>query len=70
MIRAPEDDDDVEYVPVPMGRAMRAWLVEVANGCHRAHPADVASAMLRDLMLDDMSEHCGDASPKSTPTIN
>lgn len=56
MIRAP-DDDEVEYVPIPMNRAMRAWLVEVANACHQCHPADIASAILRDVMVDDMSEH-------------
>ena len=67
MIQA--EDDEVEYVPIPMTRAMRAWLCAVADGCHAAHPADVASAILRDVMLDDMTEHA-DPGVAETPNHN
>lgn len=66
MIR--DDDDDVEYVPVPMTRDLRAWLVEVANGCHQ-NPAVVAAAVLRDVMADDVVEH-GHADEPPTQALN
>jgi hypothetical protein len=49
-------DDEVEFVPIPLDRETRARLVAVSNESGR-HPVEVAGAMLRDVLQDDADAH-------------
>ena len=52
MSPSPREEDDVELVPVPMGRETRARLVRFARATGRK-PQDAAAALLDDLLVED-----------------
>lgn len=51
-MREKPEDEDVELVPVPMGRETRARLVEFAKAIDEK-PIDAAGMLLDDLLRDD-----------------
>lgn len=57
-----DEDDDVELVPVPMGRETRRRLARLAEIVEDG-PTRVAASLLRDLLRDDEDAHKLNAPP-------
>lgn len=49
-------EDDEEIVPIPLDRATRCWLVQMAAETG-AHPSMLAAALLHDIVNDDLRAH-------------
>lgn len=51
-----DEDDEIEYVPIPMDRATRERLVKL-SAVVSEHPVHVASELLAALLRDDEAAH-------------
>lgn len=52
----PEDDDDVETLPVDLDRDVRLWLAEQARATG-VHPRVIAASIIKDVVQDDRAAH-------------
>lgn len=54
----PPENDDLEFVPIPLDRETIAALARLGRFCGE-HPAKIAGKLLRDVVKDDELAHAG-----------